>query len=208
MYRLKSQSFALLCMTAMSSIIHSMSAQIIAQTAFKIGDSSLAPPLIHCNIRACVGYRSNYTIGTVLCKTVHTCISHLALLRKAQTGQTQHYLCSMLTRNKVCTISSSRGKTGGVHAAVMDMQAQRAQALSEQQGLGSRVDFRVADALQQPFPDGRFDLVWSLESGEHMPDKQKFVGELARVCAPGGKIIIVTWCHRCAPSGCHLQALM
>ena len=24
------------------------------------------------------------------------------------------------------------------------------------------------------------------------------MGELARVCAPGGRIIIVTWCHRCA----------
>ena len=28
------------------------------------------------------------------------------------------------------------------------------------------------------------------------PDKERFVGELARVCAPGGRIIIVTWCHR------------
>lgn len=61
---------------------------------------------------------------------------------------------------------------------------------------------QVADALQQPFQDGEFDLVWSLESGEHMPDKRRFVGELARVCAPGGRIIIVTWCHRQAPP-CH-----
>ena len=60
---------------------------------------------------------------------------------------------------------------------------------------------QVADALRQPFPDASFDLIWSLESGEHMPDKQRFVGELARVCAPGGRIIIVTWCHRC-PSKC------
>ncbi|KAJ8555186.1 hypothetical protein K7X08_012682 [Anisodus acutangulus] len=35
-----------------------------------------------------------------------------------------------------------------------------------------------------------------MESGEHMPDKEKFVGELARVAAPGGTIILVTWCHR------------
>nr|XP_009796638.1 PREDICTED: probable tocopherol O-methyltransferase, chloroplastic [Nicotiana sylvestris] len=49
--------------------------------------------------------------------------------------------------------------------------------------------FQVADALNQPFPDRQFDLVWSMESGEHMPDKQKFVGEL-------GTIILVTWCHR------------
>lgn len=27
-------------------------------------------------------------------------------------------------------------------------------------------------------------------------DNQQFVRELARVCAPGGRIIIVTWCHR------------
>jgi tocopherol O-methyltransferase len=78
------------------------------------------------------------------------------------------------------------------------VQAARGNALAEEQGLGDRVSFRVADALQQPFPDASFDLVWSLESGEHMPDKEQFVGELARVCAPGGRIIIVTWCHRSA----------
>ncbi|QHN96872.1 putative tocopherol O-methyltransferase [Arachis hypogaea] len=58
------------------------------------------------------------------------------------------------------------------------------------------VSFQVADALDQPFSDGQFDLVWSMESGEHMPDKAKFVSELARVAAPGATIIIVTWCHR------------
>merc|ERR1712071_174625 len=37
---------------------------------------------------------------------------------------------------------------------------------------------------------------WSLESGEHMPNKAKFVQELMRVAAPGGRLIVVTWCHR------------
>lgn len=79
------------------------------------------------------------------------------------------------------------------------VQAQRAQALAAAQGLSGKVSFQVADALNQPFPDGEFDLVWSMESGEHMPDKAKFVNELARVAAPGGTIIIVTWCHRDLP---------
>lgn len=35
-----------------------------------------------------------------------------------------------------------------------------------------------------------------MESGEHMPDKRKFMNELFRVTAPNGRIIIVTWCHR------------
>jgi tocopherol O-methyltransferase len=50
--------------------------------------------------------------------------------------------------------------------------------------------------LDQPFKDNTFDLVWSLESGEHMPDKAKFVDELFRVATPGGRVIIVTWVHR------------
>ena len=37
----------------------------------------------------------------------------------------------------------------------------------------AQVVFQVADALNQPFPDGHFDLVWAMESGEHMPDKEK-----------------------------------
>ena len=44
-----------------------------------------------------------------------------------------------------------------------------------------RVRFQVADALNMPFADDSFDLVWSLESGEHMPDKEQFVAELSRV---------------------------
>ncbi|KAL5724649.1 tocopherol C-methyltransferase [Ranunculus cassubicifolius] len=76
------------------------------------------------------------------------------------------------------------------------VQAQRAQDLANAQGLGDNCKFQVADALNQPFPDGEFDLVWSMESGEHMPDKSKFVNELIRVAAPGATIIIVTWCHR------------
>ena len=52
-----------------------------------------------------------------------------------------------------------------------------------------------------PFEDNSFDLVWSLESGEHMPDKKKFVEELFRVAAPGGRILVVTWVTRDLKAG-------
>lgn len=70
-------------------------------------------------------------------------------------------------------------------------QAERARSLSE--GLSCR--FEVADALDLPFEDGSFDLVWACESGEHMPDKEAFMKEMARVLAPGGRLIMATWCH-------------
>jgi tocopherol O-methyltransferase len=75
-------------------------------------------------------------------------------------------------------------------------QANRGNELAKEQGLADQTSFQVADALDQPFKDNTFDLVWSLESGEHMPDKAKFVDELFRVATPGGRVIIVTWVHR------------
>jgi tocopherol O-methyltransferase len=63
------------------------------------------------------------------------------------------------------------------------------------------VRLQVGDALAQPYPEDSFDLVWSLESGEHMPDKKRFVSELARVATPGGRVIVVTWCHRVLSPG-------
>ncbi|CAK0793838.1 unnamed protein product [Prorocentrum cordatum] len=85
-------------------------------------------------------------------------------------------------------------------------QCRRARLMSEQAGQGSACRFDVADALNMPFPDNSFDLVWSLESGEHMPDKPQFMAEMARVCKPGGRVILVTWVHRTLGDGEVLSA--
>lgn len=76
------------------------------------------------------------------------------------------------------------------------IQVQRATARAREFGLHARSQFLVADAMAMPFPDCSFDLVWSLESGEHMPDKTKFLQECERVLKPGGRFIFATWCHR------------
>ncbi|NJL81341.1 MAG: methyltransferase domain-containing protein [Richelia sp. SM1_7_0] len=76
------------------------------------------------------------------------------------------------------------------------VQARRACERAVEFGLQGRTHFQVADALNMPFEDNSFDLVWSLESGEHMPDKNRFLQECYRVLKPGGKLILVTWCHR------------
>ncbi|CAK7333721.1 unnamed protein product [Dovyalis caffra] len=76
------------------------------------------------------------------------------------------------------------------------IQIQRANALAAAEGLADKVSFQVADALEQPFSDGQFDLVLSIECGEYIADKRKFAAELARVTAPGGTIVIQSFCHR------------
>ncbi|MBD2207698.1 methyltransferase domain-containing protein [Calothrix sp. FACHB-1219] len=76
------------------------------------------------------------------------------------------------------------------------VQAARATERAQELNLSDRSQFLVANALEMPFADNSFDLVWSLESGEHMPDKTKFLQECYRVLKPGGKLIMVTWCHR------------
>lgn len=86
------------------------------------------------------------------------------------------------------------------------VQANRAKERAQAAGLQARTDFQVANALEMPFADNSFDLVWSLESGEHMPDKVKFLQECKRVLKPGGKLIFVTWCHRPTTAATPLRA--
>jgi len=74
-------------------------------------------------------------------------------------------------------------------------QVKRATELAAERGL-TNVSFKVMDALDMEFEEGTFDLVWACESGEHMPDKKKYVEEMTRVLAPGGTLAVATWCQR------------
>ena len=56
--------------------------------------------------------------------------------------------------------------------------------------------FEVMDALDLQLADQRFDAVWSVEAGPHMPDKQQFADELLRVLRPGGCLAVADWNRR------------
>ena len=58
------------------------------------------------------------------------------------------------------------------------------------------VQFLVDDAMALSFPDGTFDVVWSIEAGPHMPDKATFAKELMRVLKPGGVLAVADWNQR------------
>ena len=74
-------------------------------------------------------------------------------------------------------------------------QVERATELAIEQNTPN-TNFMVEDALAMSFPDNSFDIVWACESGEHMPDKKKYIEQMMRVLKPGGKFVMATWCQR------------
>ena len=62
---------------------------------------------------------------------------------------------------------------------------ERATQLAEEQGVPN-ANFQVMNALDMSFEDDSFDIIWACESGEHMPDKGKYIEEMTRVLKPGG----------------------
>jgi len=56
-------------------------------------------------------------------------------------------------------------------------------------GLSDRVDLRQASALDIPFADGSFDVVWTEHVQMNIADKPRFYAEIARVLKPGGRLL-------------------
>ena len=60
-------------------------------------------------------------------------------------------------------------------------------------GTKRRVDWRQADAMQLPFPDGAFDAVVCQFGVMFFPDKPKAFSEARRVLRPGGAFVFNVW---------------
>jgi SAM-dependent methyltransferase len=80
--------------------------------------------------------------------------------------------------------------TFGAHATGLDLTpeyVQAAQMLTGRLKLAERVDFRQGSALEMPFENAAFDVVWSEHAQMNIPDKAKLYGEIHRVLKPGGR---------------------
>lgn len=53
--------------------------------------------------------------------------------------------------------------------------------------------FHCGNAMDMPFADAQFDIVWGQDAWCHVPDKTKLVAEAARVLAPEGVIAFTDW---------------
>lgn len=78
----------------------------------------------------------------------------------------------------------------GVAATGLDLDEgllSAARTLADREGLDIR--FLAGDITRLPFPEGSFDLVTSDILLEIFPDKTVPIGELFRVCKPGGRVL-------------------
>ncbi len=76
---------------------------------------------------------------------------------------------------------------------ISPQQVKRAQELTPPE---INATFMVNDAMALSFPDGIFDVVWSVEAGPHMANKAAFAQELLRVLKPGGILVVADWNQR------------
>jgi ubiquinone/menaquinone biosynthesis C-methylase UbiE len=64
-----------------------------------------------------------------------------------------------------------------------------ATALSKLVGLENKAQFHHASALELPFEDEIFDLIWTEHVQMNIEDKRLFYGEIFRVLKPGGRLL-------------------
>jgi len=81
----------------------------------------------------------------------------------------------------------------GAIVTVLDLTAEYCRVgamLTERTGLADQVTFQQGDALDLPFADGQFDLVWTQHSSMNIADKERLYGEMYRVLRPGGRLAL------------------
>src|SRR2546426_12464270 len=79
------------------------------------------------------------------------------------------------------------------HATGIDVtpaMIERGRALAAEKGLAN-VAWQVGDVLTLPYPDDAFSLVVSRFAFHHFPEPRAVLAEMERVCAPGGRVVLV-----------------
>jgi ubiquinone/menaquinone biosynthesis C-methylase UbiE len=79
------------------------------------------------------------------------------------------------------------------HATGIDLtpaMLEHARILADQKGL-TNVSWQQGDVLPLPYPDASFTIVTARFTFHHFPDPLGVLKEMRRVCAPGGRVVVV-----------------
>lgn len=115
---------------------------------------------------------------------------HEGLVERLAPGHGEGWLDVATGTGAVALVAARAGAevTGVDFAPALIATARR---LAEAEGLAVRFD--VGDAEKLPYPDAAFDVVSSSFGCIFAPDHEAAAGELARVCASGGRLGLACW---------------
>lgn len=88
----------------------------------------------------------------------------------------------------------------GLGLTLSPVQAENGKRYNQEMGVDHRLEIRAQDVYLLDTQENKdFDLVWSMESAEHMADKEALMELFYQTLRPGGQLLMATWCHREEP---------
>ncbi len=88
----------------------------------------------------------------------------------------------------------------GLGVTLSPVQAANGQRYNSEARLADRLEIRTQDVYTLENEQANtYDLIWSMESAEHMADKARLMRLFHHLLRPGGRLIMATWCHRPVP---------
>jgi tocopherol O-methyltransferase len=76
------------------------------------------------------------------------------------------------------------------------VQEEAAQRLNDKASVADRVQIEARNMLDVSSTEKQFDLIWSMESAEHIRDKSALIEHFYQLLKPGGTLLMATWCIR------------
>ena len=122
--------------------------------------------------------------------------------RKANKALCQAVAALITDGDRVLECACGTGLLTGVMAPrcksliATDFSQKMLQRAEKKYGKYSNVQFAQADILHLPYPDNHFDAVVAANVIHLLEEPLRALGELDRVCKPGGKIIIPTYMNQ------------
>ncbi|MDB5348877.1 MAG: methyltransferase type 11 [Planctomycetota bacterium] len=105
--------------------------------------------------------------------------------------------------DRVCDVGCGYGGTSrilaheyGAEVTALTISPAQHKYASEKEPDQSNPVYLLRDWCENQLPPASFDVVISIESSEHMPDKAAFFAEVSRVLRPGGRFVVCAWLAR------------
>ncbi len=81
----------------------------------------------------------------------------------------------------------------GYGLEVTDHMIAEAKKRTEAEGLSDKIEYRQGDAIQNPWEDNTFDVIWGEDAWCYIAEREALLNEAARVLKPGGVIAFSDW---------------